>query len=46
MDSRFTNPGDNQWFEKTVTRVVGEELGEEFVEVVNESSYFMDFMRY
>ena len=43
---RFINYDDLHWFDRTVSRVVGEELTEELVETVQHSANFVDFMRY
>ena len=36
---------DVEWFEKCVKRVISEDIGEEFVQYVDENLYFTDFMR-
>lgn len=42
---RFTNFEDKEWFDSTIARVIGEELGEEFVANLPEEPYFVDFLR-
>ncbi|XP_052714224.1 dynein axonemal heavy chain 5-like isoform X2 [Crassostrea angulata] len=42
---RFTTAEDGHWFEKTLLRVIGDELGEDFLEIVKPTYYFGDFMR-
>ena len=42
---RFTNYEDKEWFDSTIARVIGEELGEEFVANLPEEPYFVDFLR-
>lgn len=37
---------DLQWFDKTVRRVIGEDMTEEHQEIVTQSPFFSDFMRY
>lgn len=37
---------DLQWFDKTVRRVVTEEISEEYQELVTPHPYFCDFLRY
>ena len=44
--SRFTIPEDYHWFTKTMTRVVNEEFGDEFGSMVDNTHYFVDFLRY
>ena len=43
---RFIQASDYNWFEKTMIRVTGEDIGEEFVEFVTPTHYFVDFIRY
>ena len=43
---RFTNQQDKDWFEKSLLKVVGEELGDELSAHVEETPYFVDFLRY
>ena len=45
ISDRFTNLEDKGWFDKCVSRVVNEELGEEFAKYVPEEPYFVDFLR-
>ena len=45
ISDRFTNPSDKDWFEKTMKRLVGEDLGEELQGAVEEQAYFVDFLR-
>ena len=42
---RFTNDADRKWFEKTVTKVIEEHMGEEGVEQLMDEPYFVDFLR-
>ncbi|XP_071824188.1 dynein axonemal heavy chain 5-like [Apostichopus japonicus] len=42
---RFTGPQDCDWFNKTMNRVVAEDLGEEMQAAVMKDKYFVDFMR-
>ncbi|XP_055955514.1 dynein axonemal heavy chain 5 isoform X2 [Patella vulgata] len=42
---RFVNPEDGHWFDKTLKRVVAEDLGEENVNLVNPTLHFSDFLR-
>ena len=42
---RFTNDADRKWFEKTVTRVIEEHMGEEGAEQLMDEPYFVDFLR-
>ena len=44
--ARFTVMDDYKWFNKTMGRVIGEELGEMYVSYVDETHYFVDFLRY
>ena len=43
---RFTNQQDKDWFEKTLIKIVGEELSDELNAHVEETPYFVDFLRY
>ena len=43
---RFVAPSDLVWYEKTLRRVVGEDMGEEAETLVVPTRYFTDFMRY
>ncbi|XP_030831333.1 dynein heavy chain 5, axonemal isoform X2 [Strongylocentrotus purpuratus] len=45
ISDRFTNPQDCEWFSKTITRVVQEELGDVMATVCHENRYFVDFLR-
>ena len=36
---------DVEWFQKTIMRVIGEELGEQLQSNVDNNHYFVDFMR-
>ncbi|XP_071957897.1 dynein axonemal heavy chain 5-like isoform X2 [Antedon mediterranea] len=45
ISDRFTNKQDSDWFQKTVVRVAGEELGEQLQSCIEESQYFVDFLR-
>jgi len=42
---RFTNEADRKWFEKTVTRVIQDQMGDEGVEQLMDEPYFVDFLR-
>lgn len=42
---RFATSEDFQWFEKTSKRVLEEELGEKYFEIIDNNRYFVDFMR-
>ena len=42
---RFTNEVDRKWFEKTVTRVIQDQMGDEGVEQLMDEPYFVDFLR-
>ena len=42
---RFTNEADRKWFEKTVTRVIQDQMGDEGVEELMDEPYFVDFLR-
>ena len=42
---RLTNAEDKAWFDKTVTHVTQQHLGEEHVEDVKVEPYFVDFLR-
>ena len=42
---RFTNEQDRLWFEKAVTRVVVENLGQDVADELSEEPYFVDFLR-
>ena len=44
--ARFTHVDDLKWFTKTMGRVIGEECGEMYVSYVDETHYFVDFLRY
>ena len=44
--ARFTVVEDLKWFTKTMGRVIGEECGEMYVSYVDETHYFVDFLRY
>ena len=37
---------DLTWFDKTIGRVVAEELGEESIDLVKTDHYFVDFLRW
>lgn len=45
ISDRFTNPEDRDWFDKAVTRVAGEDLGEDIAGLIPEEPYFVDFLR-
>lgn len=42
---RFTNPEDMAWFRRTVQTLVGQELGEDFVQYVEQDDWFVSFLR-
>jgi len=42
---RFTQPDDYNWFTKTLTRVILEEIGEESASVTEKTEYYVDFLR-
>ena len=42
---RFTNEVDRKWFEKTVTKVIQDQMGDEGVEQLMDEPYFVDFLR-
>ena len=42
---RFTNEADRKWFEKTVTKVIQDQMGDEGVEQLMDEPYFVDFLR-
>lgn len=44
--TRCVTVDDLVWFDKTVRRAVGEELSEEYQEMVTPNPFFCDFMRY
>ena len=43
---RFVNEDDIKWFDKTMKRVVQEELGDEYLPMVDPMPYYVDFLRY
>ncbi|XP_022805941.1 dynein heavy chain 5, axonemal-like [Stylophora pistillata] len=45
VSDRFTNPSDKDWFEKTMKRVIGEELGEDLQAMIENMPYLVDFLR-
>ena len=42
---RFINATDKEWFEKAITRVLTEEMGDKVAERLQEEPYFVDFLR-
>ena len=42
---RFTNFEDQAWFNKTMSRVINEELSEAHGAMVESTHYFVDFMK-
>lgn len=44
---RFTKPGDVEWFDQALAKLVGEEMGEEHRNMVDPGvdRYFVDFLR-
>ncbi|CAH3041642.1 unnamed protein product [Pocillopora meandrina] len=45
ISDRFTNQPDKDWFEKTMKRVIGEELGEDMQAMTENMPYLVDFLR-
>ena len=45
ISDRFTNLEDKKWFDICVSKVVREELGEDFAKYIPEEPYFVDFLR-
>lgn len=43
---RFTTQEDKDWFEKSLVKLVVDELGDELYAHVQETPYFVDFLRY
>jgi len=46
ISDRFTNQSDKDWFEKTMKRVIGEELGEDLQAMIENMPYLVDFLRF
>lgn len=46
ISDRFTNQPDKDWFEKTMKRVIGEELGEDMQAMTENMPYLVDFLRF
>ena len=46
ISDRFTNQPDKDWFEKTMKRVIGEELGEDLQAMIEDMPYLVDFLRF
>lgn len=46
ISDRFTNQPDKDWFEKTMKRVIGEELGEDLQAMIEDVPYLVDFLRF
>ncbi|XP_055935203.1 dynein axonemal heavy chain 8-like isoform X2 [Argiope bruennichi] len=42
---RFTNDEDKEWFLKKMSDVVANELGQQYLEILPEEPYFVNFMR-
>ena len=42
---RFTIQQDKDWFEKSLIKTVNEELGDELCAFVEDTPYFVDFLR-
>ncbi|KAG8199526.1 hypothetical protein JTE90_009368 [Oedothorax gibbosus] len=42
---RFTNNEDKEWFSKRMSHVLAEEIGEEYLEILPEEPYFVNFLR-
>ena len=42
---RFTNPEDQEWFDRCLVRVIEEEIGEDMRERIPDEPYFVDFLR-
>lgn len=45
FSDRFTGKADKQWFEGEIVKIVNEMLGERYVDMLNQSPAFVDFMR-
>ncbi|EDO35603.1 predicted protein [Nematostella vectensis] len=45
VSDRFTNQQDKDWFEKTMKRVIVDELGEDYQPMIDATAYFVDFLR-
>lgn len=43
---RFTNEKDREWFERSLSTVLAEEIDEETASLMHEEPYFVDFLRY
>lgn len=43
---RFINEDDIRWFDKTLKRVIQEELEDEYLPMVEHTHWFVDFLRY
>lgn len=46
ISDRFTKQSDKDWFEKTMKRVIGEELGEDLQAMIENMPYLVDFLRF
>ena len=46
ISDRFTDVDDHRWFDKTMERVVEEELGTPYQSMVKSEEWFVDFLRY
>lgn len=45
FNPRFTNDDDKNWFFKKMDLVVEEEIGSEYLDILPEEPYFVNFMR-
>lgn len=45
ISDRFVSEQDKDWFEKTMKRVVVDELGEDYQTMIDATPYFVDFLR-
>ncbi len=46
ISDRFTNVDDYRWFDKTMERVMEEELGMKYQAMIRREEWFADFLRY
>ena len=45
MVFRFTSFEDKAWFDNAITRILKQQLGDEFADLQMEEPYFVDFLR-
>ena len=45
ISDRFTNEQDKEWFDKALTRLAVEDLGQETANLIPAEPYFVDFLR-